>query len=221
MPGYTSATTGITYQHPPTIEQAKAAGAHLYTDEGGHCPSCNRDNPVRHVVDGTCHRCLVEGYDDGTTRTPGYNEQLLTLDTEEHTLLPRACKNGGHLVKRLKGSTDCVTCAEVKAANPSPRQIALRAGEKWYTPGKPCPHCGQTAPKRVHDGRCQGCVPPRESVMANTLPDDTVMDKETARALGFKVYRTGDYCRRGHDGFRYVSTGQCIECLRHRRMRQP
>lgn len=43
---------------------------------------------------------------------------------------------------------------------------------------------------------------------------DTVVSKDEARDMGFKVYRTGEYCKRGHNGWRYVSTGNCIECIK-------
>jgi hypothetical protein len=34
------------------------------------------------------------------------------------------------------------------------------------------------------------------------------------RKAGFTQYRTGDPCRRGHAGWRYVSIGTCVQCAR-------
>jgi hypothetical protein len=45
---------------------------------------------------------------------------------------------------------------------------------------------------------------------------DTVISREMAKGLGFKVFRTGRACKRGHAAFRYVSTGGCIDCHKGR-----
>lgn len=39
------------------------------------------------------------------------------------------------------------------------------------------------------------------------------IDRETARSLGLKMFFTGNVCRNGHLSERYVSTGNCKECL--------
>lgn len=69
-------------------------------------------------------------------------------------------------------------------------------------------------------GRCQTCLGVKldnretaDSVMMRECPD-MVIDKATARDMGFKVYRTGNACKKGHSVWRYVSTGTCISCLR-------
>lgn len=40
-----------------------------------------------------------------------------------------------------------------------------------------------------------------------------IIDRETARSLGLKMFYTGKVCRNGHLSERYVSTGNCKECL--------
>jgi hypothetical protein len=45
---------------------------------------------------------------------------------------------------------------------------------------------------------------------------DIVISREMAKGMGFKVFRTGKACKRGHVAFRYVSTGGCIECHKGR-----
>lgn len=133
----------------------------------------------------------------------------------------RPCRTHGHLgITTLKG--ECYYC-EQERSRPSPRQQAIRDGKKWYLPTEPCPKCGQTAEKRVDNGQCRGCMAEArsqedgretaDSVMMRECPD-LVISRENARAAGFKVYRTGKPCRKGHAGYRYVSTGNCIECLR-------
>lgn len=43
------------------------------------------------------------------------------------------------------------------------------------------------------------------------------MKRTEAQAAGLKTYSTGRPCHRGHVAERYVSTGQCVECLREDR----
>jgi len=126
-----------------------------------------------------------------------------------------ACPRAGHPGVRTIDDR-CWYCVQERAAG-SARQQAIAAGRAWYTPEEPCPHCGERAQRRVHDGRCAGCHEAgREARTADmhTLPPDIVIGRADARAAGFTVYRTGRPCRRGHTGFRYVSTGNCIQCLR-------
>ena len=126
------------------------------------------------------------------------------------------CSKAGHLgVRTLKG--ECYFCA-VSRGQESPRQRALRAGKTWYTPTHPCKRCGEIADRNVHTGACQGCIPDDkrktpDSELMNQTPD-LIISRADAEAHGLKVYRTGRPCRRGHTGFRYVSTGNCIPCLR-------
>lgn len=99
----------------------------------------------------------------------------------------------------------------------TPRQQAIKAGEPWYMPGEddPC-EAGHIALRRVANGQCSECTKqsttPREVVIQDHYPD-MVIDAEAARSLGFKVYRTGLPCRKGHTAWRYLSNGACIKCL--------
>lgn len=40
------------------------------------------------------------------------------------------------------------------------------------------------------------------------------MDRMTALNQGLIKYKMDHQCRKGHDGYRYTSTGQCTECLK-------
>ena len=63
--------------------------------------------------------------------------------------------------------------------------------------------------------RCVTCHAEKadaESLM-NSFPD-LVISRVEASALGSATYRTGEPCRRGHVGWRYISNGACIECMR-------
>ena len=107
--------------------------------------------------------------------------------------------------------------------SPTPRQAAIAAGKKWYISDVQCPSCGTENPtKYVANGACGGCATLRatsdgrrtaESVMMREFPG-LVVSRKVAVKNGSTVYRTGTRCAWGHDGFRYVSSGQCIPCLR-------
>lgn len=127
----------------------------------------------------------------------------------------------GHPRKLTLGGK-CAFCAEAKQSNP--RTVALRSGAVWYQPREtdPCPQ-GHVAPRRVANGSCQLCENERKEKLQqaraesaqqiNKICPDMIISKENARGLGFKVFRTGEPCRAGHTGWRYVSTGGCLECM--------
>lgn len=145
----------------------------------------------------------------------------LAQSDKAYSVSPDPCKLLGHVGLRRLGK--CYACV-IKRSEPTPRQTAMVMGEKWYIPDTPCIKCNQNASKRVDNGLCSGCVP----AMAPDAPDkretpdsilmreqpDMIIDKVTADECGMKVYRTGEPCRRGHTGWRYVKIGNCIPCLR-------
>lgn len=49
--------------------------------------------------------------------------------------------------------------------------------------------------------------------------DKAIITREAAKAQGLKRYFTGEQCRNGHTGERYVTTGQCVECCKGRSVR--
>lgn len=129
------------------------------------------------------------------------------------------CPDCGMLADRRVHDDQCSNC-ESSGRSMSPRQAAIASGDKWYIPDKPCKACGTKALRHVDNGRCQGC---RASPHTTGIDDasrvmhdipDIVISRSDARLAGFTVYRTGRPCRHGHTGWRYVSTGGCIDCLR-------
>ena len=133
---------------------------------------------------------------------------------DEFTVSEDACKTHGHY--GLKRHGKCYQC-QLMRTTPSPRQQAVLNGETWYTPATDCPRCGTRALRNVHNGSCQGCNPPSDnrttatSIMMDNNPD-MVISREEARDLEMTVYRTGEKCINGHTGWRYTSTGNCIDC---------
>lgn len=124
------------------------------------------------------------------------------------------CPKAGHYGIRTLNN-ECYFCEEERK-KPKPRQVAITKGETWYTPDKVCPKCGTFEERNVHTGACKGCRPVKdkatpESIMMKAQPD-LIIAKADAKRLEMKVYRTGQPCKHGHTGFRYVSTNGCIDC---------
>jgi len=130
------------------------------------------------------------------------------------------CDECGTISKRNVVNNRCLGCKPLQPVN-KPRVEARKNKENWYIPSEPCIECNTLSERNVQDNRCSGCVPipvvseTPEQIMIKAQPD-LILLKETAIALGMKVYRTGKPCRRGHSGYRYVSTNNCIDCLKRR-----
>ena len=135
------------------------------------------------------------------------------------------CSKAGHYgIRTLENK--CYFC-EQERNKPKPRQVAISKGESWYTPNDPCAKCGQTAEKNVHTGACRGCKGTKssdpgndaretdDSIMMKANPD-MIVSRNDAISLKMKVYRHGRPCKKGHTGYRYVSTNSCIDCLRQK-----
>lgn len=141
------------------------------------------------------------------------------IDAGEKTYIPDIpCKNG-HMSPRSVTNGVCLQCeAERKAEKTiSPRQKAIDAGEKTYIPLTPC-RKGHFAPRYVHDGVCTQCeaeskAPKQKPLSIHKIAPDLIISKEDAKLAGFKVYRTGNPCRQGHKGWRWVSTNNCLDCM--------
>lgn len=150
--------------------------------------------------------------------------EIYKAHPEHYIIGSKRCSKGhpGLLTKTRR----CVLCAEEKAR--TPRQVAIREGRKWYTPETPCNACHQIVERRVDNGVCRGCMkspgngPAPDSTDHRRTPDsvmmedcpDLIISKADARLAGFKVYRTGKACKKGHTAYRYISTGTCVQCLR-------
>lgn len=133
------------------------------------------------------------------------------------------CTECGLREPRSVKTNTCMHCRETKATEArkqTVRSVARHAGEKHYTPDTPCPDC-DTSERRVYDNKCVHCCSATDSRRSGTQAfidgnPELIVTRDMARTLGFKVFRTGKPCSRGHTGFRYVTTNGCITCLRGR-----
>jgi hypothetical protein len=123
----------------------------------------------------------------------------------------------GHLCKStLDGK--CYECQ-----SDGPRDTARKKGETWYKPRHwdVCKKVHEGSLRRVYDRACKQCLDEKaaspESAPVVDIragwPEDQVLERNTAREMGLKIFRTGKPCRRGHVAWRYVSNGGCLVCM--------
>lgn len=132
-------------------------------------------------------------------------------------VIERPCDKAGHLgIQTLDHR--CAVCVKDRHDKKNLARVAAReAREMFYTPTGACEDCHTISPRRVNNNSCRQCEINQGyrgmgSILIVHESPDMIMDKSLARTLGFKVYRTGKECHRGHTAWRYVSTGGCLEC---------
>lgn len=121
------------------------------------------------------------------------------------------CRHGKHLKLLSKGG-HCLGCAGDKRE--TRRAVAKAAGDATYSPKFECKAC-HTHERYVSNGKCTACCP-YENAAARTMREspDLIVSRIEAARMGLKVYRTGESCRQGHAGFRYVKGGRCVSCAK-------
>lgn len=223
----TDSITGKTEwsQYPQTREQAFIEDVAKYWPMTP-CP-LHGDRSVYYTITGEAaccaHHAAAAAYNDAVCvhGEPASLDAALQrgLDYYWH---PEVNPHCGHPGKR-NFAGKCYLCSEHKAN--SPRKLALRSGEIWYMPAAddPCPRGHVGARRRVNNGSCEECekvaAAARQAKSAqevqpiNKLVPDLVIDRQAARTFGYTVYRTGKPCSNGHTGWRYVSTGACLDCM--------
>lgn len=182
------------------------------------CP-VHGGEPVHYTRTETPGCCAVENALRAYGEAQMEGEPVSAADAHARGLdyfwVPQEGAQCGHPGKRTL-TNQCYFCKTSK----SPRQEAVDSGSDWYMPepNDPCAR-GHVALRRVANGICSQCAAEdRERKKAENVPfhrknPDMIITRETATALGLKVYRTGEPCRQGHRGFRYISTGNCLECM--------
>jgi len=221
--------------YPWSKEESTKFGYTKYTDING-CDICTSPGHKIRFVDGDkCVGCLAKNLEDiwplwaqGEPSRPDpwcinpVDANRLGLDwyydSPSH---PRLCEKRPHIRKTHIVTGRCVECEaeeiRAKAAARGPRAIARAAGRSTYIPVDSCPDCGQIAERNVNTNSCSGCKKDDDRLSASRIfakdNPDFIMSRSDAKEFGFTLYRTGEYCKKGHNSWRYVSTGNCIQCL--------
>lgn len=229
-------STSIGATDPWSREDAVKYGYTRWTDIKG-CEKCGDGHPRVRFLDGDgCTVCMSKDADAimplWKRGEPSRPEPWSTSPERSRELgiewiygavnHPNLCQFGPHLRKTHLVTGRCVGCEEAreraKFLAKGPRARARASGENYYRPTDACPSCGKTALRHVVTNACRGCMKDdgrrTESRLFAEQNPDFIIGRDEARLLGFTLYRTGERCRRGHQAWRYVSTGNCIECMR-------
>lgn len=155
-----------------------------------------------------------------------------------YTLGGEPCKKHGHIpLYDPRAVGHCLQCEQ----NGTPREAALMNGDEVYLTTGKCGGCNRVTLRNTIDRSCTECgytpvrganngVPNPNAVKVSVMHKDTsdkretettvfmrenpdmVISRDEAETLGLVVYRTGEPCKHGHTGWRYLSTGNCIDC---------
>lgn len=141
---------------------------------------------------------------------------------------------GAEHVGRYVAGNACVNCALRDAAEiwklwkmgspdrpekfPLSAEQAVAMGVDYFYREPLCKGGAHFVQPHIKTGRCVACEKSTATgssgaTLMEAMPD-MVLRKADAIALGLDVFRTGEPCRRGHMGWRYVSNGGCIACMR-------
>ena len=123
----------------------------------------------------------------------------------------------------LRHSNDL--CAFCSVEYPD-RNRAHRAGLAFWRPRTMrCRDCDAHTFRSVKTGRCVACggdpLSWRSPLLSFTdrhfieRQPDAILTRATAIDRGRSIYRSGEPCQHGHRAYRYVETGECLECLKH------
>ena len=209
----------VKQKYPPTREEAVKLGLLKYWP-GTACPRHPTEQYLHYVKSSKAACCVLRDAVDDYNLAAANGEPLTAADASARGLdyywdpTPHACGHTGKCT--LRGS--CYECRHVRRT--SPRQTAIRAGESWYLPDADdlCPGCDKHARRRVSNGSCEECERLRKPDNTAAVPfyrqhPDMVLSFSAAKSMGLNVYRTGEACKYGHRGWRYVVTRGCLTCM--------
>lgn len=183
---YRNPRNGALATTPWTVEQAQRDGRHRYMDEMG-CDWCANNRRIPEM---------------------GATTRFVSDDV---------CF-GCHMVSSH--------ARYAKLEGPRNAEQAYAMGETFYygqPNGEPACFTGShVAETDLETKRCRICYPPDKArgalaVMAADMDaSGAVISKAEAVALNMRVFRTGKACGKGHTACRYVSTGDCFQCVAER-----
>lgn len=190
----------------------------------GRCTACMLiiTDMVRHflTIDETSESITIqpEIFNNQTPTWDAKEAFLLLKDSDEFTLHAQPCKQYAHVRITSDKHHKCYFCE----TNSNAQEQADKEGNDKYVTRSKCGGCGDTALRHTSDSSCTECgyLPKRatgsKSEIAQFMEDNADMElsKEDAELVDMKIYRTGKPCSKGHTGWRYVSTGNCIDCIR-------
>jgi hypothetical protein len=211
-----------------------AAGEHsrLYTDLK-KCENCKSLTFI--TASGRCVACMRDQIVVTYSLAFGHNVPVSVEPSSETTeavkllksgrdfeLARQVCRGYGHVKLTNSKHPKCYFC---ETQTDKKKQALLYDDECYLTRSK-CSGCDNVTMRKTVDSSCVNCgyLPgsnnAHREVQINATTEmmlsnpDMLISREEAKMAGLTVYRTGNYCKRGHNDWRYVSTGNCLECLK-------
>jgi len=218
---------GTPSRYPTSREMAKKKRSSIYRhdDVCKKCMHIENGCRNRYTSSDKCVLCArLEALDYyNTNDIDPTDASIAAAKGLDYYIVPHPCKRSGHMGVLKVVDNTCAFCSEEskqRLDKSDRRGSARRKGKMWYMPSEPCTHCGELSPRRVNNDSCQTCEERSKGLSPTALmmkaSPDMVISKQDAISIGWTVYRTGKPCRKGHRGFRYVASGNCLTCHRGR-----
>jgi len=192
-------SNGNVSRYPSSLEKAVEHKTTFYND-GIKCKKCESMS-VKYTETGECRYCKM--VDAGNLYNLSLKKDIVFTD-----------ENGKHFAKLPFGSIQEIEHDKfiemVKLVGLAERDDKMTISP---TPCKKRPHYGVKILGKCYECQQSKNKPSETTIMMRDNPD-MIITRNDAKLYGLKVYRTGKECKKGHKAFRYVTTGNCIDCIR-------
>lgn len=206
------------------LKKCKNCKRITFITASGRCVSCMRDQIAAVYMfdsipdDDESYRPAFNLPDDFEPIPEAHDAVKLLKSGQDLKLEKKVCVDYGHIRLTNDKYRRCYFCETQR----NKQEQATLYGDEYYLTRSKCGGCANTTLRNTTDSSCvdcghvpqtrDGCLSPTSKMMLSN--PDMIITRDDARDVDMTVYRTGEKCRRGHVGWRYVSTGNCIECLR-------
>jgi hypothetical protein len=228
MKSFYKLSNGTIGPYPEGRPVAASEHSRLYTDlnscencksltfitASGRCVACMRDQIV-------VAYSLAFGHDVPINVEPSTEtiEAVELIKSDQGFELGRqVCRGYGHVKLTNNKHPRCYFCE----TQTDKKKQAVLYDDIYYLTRSKCSGCDNVTMRNTVDSSCVNCgylpgsnntqINENTQMMANN--PDMLVSLDEAKMTGLTVYRTGKYCKRGHNAWRYVSTGNCVECLK-------
>lgn len=238
MGRYYKLSNGTLGPFPEGRIAAARASSRVYTDLSG-CKNCKSVTFI--TASGRCVACMRDQIaavymfisipEGDKSYRPAFNlpenfepikeahEAVKLLKSDEGFKLGKeVCADYGHIKLTNDKHHRCYFCE----TQGNKQEQAKQNEQEHYLTRSKCGGCGVMTLRNTVDASCVDCghlpgsrkgsVSPTTQMMLDN--PDMVISRDDAIDLDMVVYRTGEKCKHGHTGWRYVTTGNCIPCMR-------
>lgn len=207
------------------VNKCKTCGSsQTFITASGRCVACMRNQIAAiymfiSIPEGDqSYRPALNLPDNFTPMQESHDAVKLLKSDQDFELGREVCTEYGHVKLTNNKYRKCYFCETQR----NKQEQAEHYGDEYHLTRSKCGGCGIVTLRNTADRSCVECghMPrTRQGVLSETTlmmrnNPDMVISKEDADLLDIRVFRTGEPCSHGHTGWRYVSTGNCISCLK-------